>query len=188
MYGLVNRALQQLVCARHGEQAWQDIRRKAGIQHDVFMRMDAYPDDVTYRLVDAASEVLDMPAPELMRQFGRYWTRYTMDEGYGAMLNDLGQTFQEALAALDGMHERVTLLYPALKPPAFRVSEVRSDSLRLHYYSHRPALGAMVHGLVEGLATRFRITVDVVHVYTKDDTHDHDCFAIRIVGPLDHAE
>lgn len=187
MYGLVNRALQQLVCSSQGEAAWNEIRKKAGVEDEVFLRMDAYPDELTYRLVGAASEVLGVPASDLMRQFGRYWTRYTMDEGYGAMLNDLGQTFQEALSALDGMHARVALLYPALKPPTFRVTNVSPEGLSLHYYSHRPALGPVVHGLVEGLATRFDIEVDVVQAYAKGEDHDHDRFDIRILGPLSHA-
>lgn len=187
MYGLVNRALQQLVCSCKGEEAWNEIRRKAGVEDEVFMRMDAYPDEITYRLVGAASEVLEIEAPALMRQFGRYWTRFTMDEGYGAMLNDLGQNFQEALSALDSMHARVALLYPELKPPTFRVTDVTPDGLSLHYYSHRPGLGQVVHGLVEGLATRFGIEVDIVQTYTKDDEHDHDRFDIRILGPLAHA-
>lgn len=188
MYGLVNRALQQLVCSSQGESTWHEIRRKAGVEDEVFMRMDAYPDDVTYRLVGAASEVLATPVPDLLREFGRYWTRYTMVEGYGAMLSDLGSSFQEALAALDAMHARVSLLYPALKPPVFRVSQREENSLRLHYHSNRPALGPMVHGLIEGLAERFGIVIAVDHVYTKDDAHDHDCFEIRILGPIADAE
>lgn len=187
MYGLVNRALQQLVCASKGEQTWNEIRRQAGVEDEVFMRMDSYPDEVTYRLMGAASEVLDTPVPELLRQFGRYWTRYTMVEGYGAMLNDLGPTFHEALAALDSMHARVALLYPSLKPPIFRVTAITPDSLSLHYYSNRPALGPMVHGLVEGLAERFGITIEVLHAYAKGDEHDHDRFDIRIQGPVAHA-
>ncbi len=187
MYGLVNRALQQLVCASKGEQTWQDIRRKAGVEDEVFMRMDSYPDEVTYKLVAAASEVLETPSPVLLREFGRYWTRYTLVEGYGAMLNDLGPSFHEALTSLDSMHERVALLYPSLKPPTFRVTAVTPDSLSLHYYSNRKALGPMVHGLVEGLAERFGVAIEVSHAYGKDEVHDHDRFDIRILGPVAHA-
>ncbi len=187
MYGLVNRALQQLVCASKGEDTWRQIRQQAGVEDEVFMRMDSYPDEMTYRLMHAASDVLDTPVPALLREFGRYWTRYTLVEGYGAMLHDLGPTFQEALTALDSMHARVSLLYPSLKPPMFRVTDVTPDSMRLHYYSNRLALGPMVHGLVEGMAERFGIVIDVDHVYAKDELHDHDRFDIRILGSLSDA-
>ena len=79
MYGLVNRALQQLAVATKGEAAWDEIRRRAGVEDEVFMRMDAYPDEITYNLVGAASEVLATPAPELP-QFAA-WLQKAMKAG-----------------------------------------------------------------------------------------------------------
>lgn len=105
MYGLVNRALQQLVCARCGDEVWHAVRSRAGVEDEVFVRMDSYPDEITHRLLAAASVELNTPAEELLREFGRYWMRYTMVEGYGALLNDLGTSFQQALKSLDSMHE-----------------------------------------------------------------------------------
>lgn len=184
MYGLVNRALQQLVCANCGDAAWDEIRRQAGVQDEVFMRMDSYPDEVTHRLVAAASDVLQTPAADLLKEFGRYWMKYTMVEGYGALLSDLGPTLHDALTALDGMHARVTLLYPALKPPMFRVTEMQPDSMRLHYYSERVGFAPMILGLVEGLGERYGVRVEVVHAVAKGPGHDHDRFDIRVLpGP-----
>lgn len=187
MYGLVNRALQQLVCTQHGKCLWTEIRSRAGVADEVFLRMESYPDEMTYGLVASASEVLDAPAELLLKEFGRYWVRYTMVEGYGALLSDLGPSFQEALAALDGMHARVALLYPALKPPQFRISEVAPGSLRLHYHSERHGLAPMIIGLVEGLGERYSVRVDVQHAQAKGVDGDHDCFDIRILGPLEPA-
>lgn len=181
MYGLVNRALQQLVCARCGEAVWNEIRTHAGVQEEVFMRMDSYPDEVTHRLVAAASHVLDTPAADLLREFGHYWMKYTMVEGYGALLSDLGPTLHEALAALDGMHARVSLLYPALKPPMFKLSEVKSDSMSLHYHSERVGFAPMIIGLVEGLGERYGVSVEVLHAVVKGEGSDHDRFDIRVL-------
>ena len=58
MYGLANKALEQLVTSRFGEEAWETVKRNAGVDVDVFVSMEAYPDDVTYKLVRSASEVL----------------------------------------------------------------------------------------------------------------------------------
>lgn len=185
MYGLVNRALQQLVCAHHGQRTWDTIRAKAGVADEVFVRMDSYPDEVTRRLVAAASEVLDAPADELLKGFGRYWVRYTMVEGYGALLSDLGPTLHDALAALDAMHARVALLYPALKPPSFRISGVTDDRMSLHYHSDRGGFAPMIIGLVEGLGERYQLRVEVVHAEARGEGCDHDRFDIRIVGRTD---
>jgi hypothetical protein len=163
---------------------WNEIRARAGVADEVFMRMDPYPDEITYRLVGAASEVLDTPADTLLREFGRYWTRYTMVEGYGALLSDLGGTLHEALVALDAMHARVALLYPALKPPTFKVSSDDPAQIRLEYRSRRPGLAPMVIGLVEGMGERYGVRVAVTHLQARDDQHDHDLFDIRITGSL----
>ena len=185
MYGLVNRALQQLVCTHHGQRTWDTIRAKAGVADEVFVRMDSYPDEVTHRLVAAASEVLDEPADELLKAFGRNWVRYTMVEGYGALLSDLGPTLHDALAALDAMHARVALLYPALKPPSFRISGVSEERISLHYHSERCGLAPMIIGLVEGLGERYALRVEVQHATAKGEGCDHDRFDIRILGRAD---
>lgn len=187
MYGLVNRALQQLVCAQHGKSVWDDIRVRAQVADEVFVRMDSYPDELTHRLVAAASTVLAIPADQLLKEFGRYWMCYTMVEGYGALLYDLGPTLHDALAALDSMHARVALLYPALKPPQFRIRRVSSEHLRLDYHSERCGFAPMILGLVEGLGERYGIRVDVRHAQAKGVDCDHDRFDIHILGPADPA-
>ena len=56
MYGLVNRAIQQMVTSHHGEDTWQRIKERADLHDlDFFSTYQAYPDDVTHRLVAAAS-------------------------------------------------------------------------------------------------------------------------------------
>jgi peptidoglycan hydrolase-like protein with peptidoglycan-binding domain len=53
MYGLVNKSLQEMVERQLGSAAWTDIRCDAGIDTEVFISLDGYPDDVTYSLVEA---------------------------------------------------------------------------------------------------------------------------------------
>ena len=55
MYGLVNKAVRGLVTQVAGEDAWARIRQDAGVEDDDFISLEAYDDDVTYRLVAAAS-------------------------------------------------------------------------------------------------------------------------------------
>lgn len=186
MYGLVNRALQQLVCSQRGEQVWNEIRARAGVDYEVFTRMDSYPDEVTHSLVAAAAEVLATPTDVLLREFGRYWMRYTMVEGYGALLSDLGKTLQEAFAALDAMHARVALLYPELKPPTFKVVSIEPGCFHLHYSSHRSGFVPMVAGLIEGMGERYGMKLDVRHLHPRSEFLEHDVFEIRVTGPLPH--
>ena len=58
MYGLVNKAVEELVVSNFGEDKWELIKSKAGVDVDVFISNESYPDSMTYDLVGAASEVL----------------------------------------------------------------------------------------------------------------------------------
>ena len=66
MYGMVNKAVEEMVCMHHGEPVWERIKARAGVDVDVFMSNEGYPDEMTYKLVGAASEVLDVPAPQIL--------------------------------------------------------------------------------------------------------------------------
>src|SRR5215218_5594687 len=114
MYGLVNKAVVDLVVNKFGEDTWVKIKNKAGVDHDLFVSMDAYPDDITYRLVGAASEVLGIPPAAVLEAFGEWWVLYTAQEGYGPMLDASGKTLREFLENLDALHARVALTMPAL--------------------------------------------------------------------------
>lgn len=154
MYGLVNQAIQKLVCERFGEDKWDEIKKKAGIDTTVFCKMDQYPDAVTYHLVEAASDVLEIPPEKILEAFGEYWTLYTADEGYDDFLQMGGSTVPEFLSNLNHLHSRVKLLYDGLNPPLFRISDQNEQSLILHYFSERPGLAPMVKGLLLGLGKR----------------------------------
>lgn len=179
MYGLVNKAVQDLVCSQFGEETWEAIKRRAGVDADVFVSMESYPDEVTYNLVGAASEVLGSPPADVLKAFGEYWVLYTAREGYGDVLKMAGSTFPAFVQNLDSLHARVGTSFPELRPPSFRCTEVESGSMRLHYYSSRDGLSPMVVGLLHGLGKMFNTELDVVHAVRRGEGADHDEFTIR---------
>ena len=67
MYGLVNKAVEDLVCSKFGEETWNKILEEAGVDVDSFVSMEAYPDAVTYKLIHAASTVLETDAATLCK-------------------------------------------------------------------------------------------------------------------------
>jgi Haem-NO-binding len=180
MYGMINKAIRDLVTSRFGEEKWQEIRRKAGVTDEVFINMVKYPDEATYKLVGAASEVLNTPAPAILEAFGEYWTVYSAEAGFGHLLEFAGSNLIDFLRNLDNMHTRVALTFPQLQPPSFKVTDVTDHSARLHYYSGRPGLAPLVIGMVKGLGKRF--STPVVTRLDKDKSrengHDHDEFIV----------
>jgi hypothetical protein len=178
MYGLVNRAIEDLVTQGYGSDVWERIKREADVDIDVFVRMEAYPDDISYRLIAAASKVLDQSADQILGDFGRFWPRYTGREGYGEILDAAGSSLWEFLFNLDELHSRVGLIYPNLQPPSFSCTDVTDQSLELHYYSERAGLAPMVVGLLEGLSLIFDTPVLISRTQCKEEGADHDAFRI----------
>lgn len=179
MYGLVNKAIEGLICSQAGEAAWTQIKQKAGIEEDYFVSMNPYPDEVSYKLVGAASEVLRLSAEEVLIQFGEYWVLYTAQEGYGNLLAMTGHDFRGFLFNLDNMHAQVGLGFPELKPPSFRVTENSPEELILHYYSDRAGLSPMVIGLLRGLGKLMNTAVSVKQTANRAEGADHDEFLVQ---------
>jgi len=190
MYGMINRGLQEMVLEYHGETPWKKICEKAGIGDEMFVRMDTYPDSLTFRVVGAASEVLGASVDELMRGFGQFWIRYAAKEGYGPLLDEAGDTLFEMLESLDDLHFRLGHVFPLygtqkgfekMSPPQFTVTDKSPNRVVLHYRSKREGLGPMVFGLVDGLAERCGVKVKIKQITQKSQTADHDSFEVEII-------
>ena len=42
MYGMVNKAIEEMVTRHHGESTWAQIKAKAGVDVEVFMSNEGY--------------------------------------------------------------------------------------------------------------------------------------------------
>lgn len=178
MYGLVNNAVQGLIVERFGEETWARIKKRAAVEVDEFLSMASYPDDLTYRLVGAATEELSMPAEDILHAFGEYWVLQIASKRYGDLMTAGGRTLPEFLQNLDQLHSRVRLSFPDLQPPSFRCSDIEEGCLTLHYISHRPGLAPFVTGLIQGLAKLFEVEATVTLIASREEGAEHDQFRI----------
>lgn len=183
MYGMVNKAVQDLLVTHHGEDVWQQIKSLAGVEDEIFIATQPYPDEVTYRLVGAASQVLGLSAEQVLHEFGRWWVLNTAKQGYGLLLNAGGRNLGEFLQNLPHFHTRIMMIFPALQPPEFQCTDVAPGQVRLHYRSHRRGLSAFVIGLLYGLAEMFAVNAHVTHEQSRDAGADHDVFCITWKEP-----
>ncbi len=183
MYGLVNKAVEDLVASNFGEDQWELVKSKAGVDVDVFISNEAYPDELTYRLVGAASEVLGLPAEEILVAFGEHWVLETASKSYGPMMKSGGSSLKEFLVNLPNFHTRVAMIYPNLAPPRFQCTDVTEDGLLLHYHSHRSGLTAFVTGLLQGLGKLYQTPCSSTLLARKDQGADHDIFAVTWESP-----
>lgn len=177
MYGLVNKAIKEMVVNAHGETMWETIRAQAGVD-DVFISMDQYPEDVTDKLVMAASAILGAEPSDILKGFGHFWIGFA-SRHYDAMFDMSGNTFLQFIKNLNNMHARIGQWMPDLNPPSFTVTDEAEGVFKLHYYSSRSGFGPMVKGLLTGLGERFDTQVEVDHLRGAEQGLDHEEFHVR---------
>lgn len=169
MYGLVNKAAQDFIIETQGNETWETIKKMAGVKEDAFISMQPYPDEITYNIVGAVSELLNADPNDILEGFGKYWIKFTMNEGYSHLLDLAGRTFPEFLNNLNNMHTHIAQSFTKLKPPTFYCTEIDSHNFIFEYHSERPGLSQFVVGLLLGLGERFQLEVKVEHVGLIDN-------------------
>jgi hypothetical protein len=182
MYGLINQGLHDLAVQIGGERLWREVKSRADVGIEAFVGMDTYPDDITYRLVDATSAAIGMSPAEVLHAFGKHWILYTARRGYGAIFDTMGRSLSAFLVNLDTMHARLSLSMPDMRPPSFVCEQLDDDRIRLEYWSERAGLAPMVVGLLDGLAEMYGVTVSVEQTVDRAQGADHDEFLIHCVA------
>lgn len=182
MYGLVNLAVQELICSQFGDEMWKQVCQLAGVEGLTFNRMQPYPDELTYKLVGAVSQSLGITPDDALATFGEFWVLYTGRSGYGHMFELAGRNMHDFLHNLDSLHSRVGQNFTALTPPSFQCEPAEYGMQRLHYHSDRAGLCPMVRGLLVGLGKHFETPVRIEHPVCKREGAEHCEFLVGI-GP-----
>ena len=178
MYGIINKAIQELVTDNYGEEKWQKILALSAIEEDFFISNEPYDDDITFKLAQAVSLEMNINIKDVLIAFGEWWVVKTTKDKYGTLMESGGATLKEFLINLPNFHNRVMLIYPKLTPPEFKVSNLSDSSLHLHYISSREGLQEFVRGLIQGLGILFNTPVTIDLIETRDNGSSNEIFKI----------
>jgi|TARA_R110000868_G_scaffold30515_10_gene112767 hypothetical protein len=178
MYGIVNKAIEELVVANFGEDKWDAIKLRSGIDIDYFISSEPYDDAITFQLAIAVSQEMDMTLSAVLVAFGEWWVLKTTKEKYGGLMEAGGDNLKQFLINLPLFHNRVMLIYPKLTPPEFKVTNVTENSINLHYLSKREGLQDFVRGLIQGLGIMYSTPVTINLIQTRDEGSSHEVFNI----------
>lgn len=179
MYGIVNKAIEDLVKENFGTEKWEAIKIRSGVDVDFFLSSVPYEDDITYKLAGAVSEEMNMPVSDVLFAFGEWWVLRTSKEKYGALMEAGGNNLQEFLLNLPMFHSRIMLIYPKLTPPEFKISHMDEHSVQVHYFSKRIGLQDFVRGLLSGLGKLYQTPVTITLLETRDNGASHETFEVR---------
>jgi hypothetical protein len=179
MYGIVNKAIEDLVITNFGEEKWEAIKERSGVDIDFFISSEPYDDDVTFKLAIAVSEEMKMSVSDVLIAFGEWWVIKTTTEKYPGLMDSGGDNLRDFLVNLPNFHNRVMLIYPKLTPPEFKVSDVTEHGLNLHYFSKRQGLQEFVRGLLQGLGKMFNSPVSLELIQSREEGSTHEIFKIN---------
>jgi hypothetical protein len=170
MYGLIHRAMQQMVIDSHGALAWKAIETEQGIGPAELISLSTFEDALTIRLLTAVSDMRDEPIEDTLRVFGRYWVSFVSKDSYGTILDFTGRDLATLLRNLNRMHQTVQVTMPDAVVPNFTLLEESADGLLVEYRSARSGMQPMVLGLLEGLVAKFALTAQVEQISAHGGT------------------
>ena len=178
MYGIVNKAIQDLVTENFGADKWELIKEKSGVDIDYFLSNEPYDDDITYQLAGATSEIIGITVGQVLNAFGEWWILRTGKEKYGGLMEAGGNNLKEFLVNLPQFHNRIMLMYPKLTPPEFKVSDIENNSIHVHYFSKRDGLQEFVRGLLSGLGKMYGVETSIDLMQSRDEGNSHEIFKV----------
>lgn len=178
MYGIVNKAIEDLVKANFGTDKWEAVKKRSAVDVDYFLSNEPYDDDLTYKLAGAVSEEMNMSLEKVLEAFGEWWVLKTGKEKYGGLMEAGGHDLKAFLINLPNFHNRVMLMFPKLTPPEFKITDIKEKSVHVHYFSKRIGLQEFVRGLLSGLGKMYETPVIIELLESRDDGKDHEIFKV----------
>ncbi|ANM31108.1 hypothetical protein ABI59_18295 [Acidobacteria bacterium Mor1] len=179
MKGVVFNLFEAFVVENWGEETYWKLVDACSLETSdgVFVGPGTYPDADLFTLVTKASEMLEVPAIEAIRAFGKFCLPHLMDKA-GPLVEDIPSA-KELLKQVDSViHVEVRKMYPGAVTPVFRYEDTGPDRLILEYRSNRK-LCAFVEGLIEGAGDHYDTKIEYEHGPCMHHGSDHCSFSLR---------
>ncbi|KIC46143.1 heme NO-binding domain-containing protein [Tateyamaria sp. ANG-S1] len=152
MHGLINRAIQCFVTDSYGADKWVEATRIADLDFVEFEAMLTYDDDITPRLLDAISNVLNRPRSDVMEDMGTYLVSHPNVEALRRLLRFGGVTFVEFLHSLDDLPDRARLAVSDLNLPRIELRDHSPTHFSLICESPMVGYGHVMMGILRTMA------------------------------------
>ncbi len=178
MYGIVNKAIEELVVSLSGEAGWHKVCALADVEPFSFITLERYDDALTFKLVEACAQVLGISPHEVLVHFGRHWSVYTGKQGYSHMFKMLGDDLFTFLRNLPQLHDHVSMIFPDMLMPQFESTQDGERRMEVIYRSSRVGFASMVQGLLEGMADVYRQPAVVTQLQSTAKGDGIDLFEV----------
>ena len=174
MYGLLLQSALEFIASKFSSSLSQEVWNEAvsggmTLDHSTrsagragFSLHQIYSDRLIGKMAEKTSEVCGESVEDIVEQFGRFFVRYTHQQGYENLLTVLGRNLSDFVIGLDNLHEYFRSTYPKMKAPSFSVVHEDADGITISYRSSRPGLHGYCSGqLVEVARLYYGIAIAV---------------------------
>jgi hypothetical protein len=171
MKGIIFNVLEDLVVARLGMKAWNDLLAKHAPSERVYVSAKSYADTELLSIVQDVAQQLDLPVEDVIRVFGRF-----LFGGLAERHRDVVDRFADFDSLVFGIHDVIHLevnkLYHEPALPTIRCQRVTAQQIQVHYASPRK-LCYCAEGLLYGAAEYFQQPVKISHPKCMHDGAEH---------------
>lgn len=169
MHGLMNKAFEAFLTDTFGQIVWHQVLRQADlwdqIGPDGFEALHVYDDEVTCRLVAAATEALGRPLESLLEDMGTYLVSHPRTAPLRRLLRFGGSSYTDFLRSLDDLPGRARLAVPELELPALRLDEGgAAGQFQITCRGCQPGFGHILMGVLRGMADDYGALVVLEHL------------------------
>ncbi len=169
---VINRGMQDLVEAKYGTDAWEEIKMLAGCDELFFVIGEDYPNQRILGLVEAASNVAGLSGDEVLVELGKHWVLNTGKQNYPAYYSLAGASPRDFVLNLDRLQFDVAAGGNGRGAPRFRYEELSDGKVLVHYHS-TCGFCAVLRGVIQGVGLLFNQEIGVRETGCKEKGKSH---------------
>ena len=177
MKGIVFNLLEEAVTTDFGDATWDRLLDDAGLD-GAYTSLGSYDDAEIMRLVEVASQALQIPPADVLRWFGRR-AMPLLAGRYPAFFGGHAGTRAFLLTLNSIIHPEVRKLYPGASPPVFDFDTGDYTTLVIGYNSAR-RLCALAEGFIAGAAEHYGEQAQVSQSQCMHDGAEKCVFHVSI--------
>lgn len=148
MHGIMFKTLKDHIVTNDGAPAWEQARAEAGLDDQVYLAVDSYPDEDLAALVDAYASATNQGTDEVLTAYGNSAAGPLIETYGNSIVHDTDSALEVVANVERLIHDVLRSRSEAMMPPELSCSR-DGEVVRIDYRSHRQ-LCSVAKGLVTG--------------------------------------
>lgn len=154
MYGIIYVAIKDYAEATFSADVWQSVLQKSGLSVNLNSTELPYNEDKILHFAEALCAVTGISTNDALYGMG-FYVPETTSKKYPEVMLSRGDSLKEYLLNLPAFHNRISLIYPELTAPEFRITEMKDNSITIQYLYKRKDVTPYVLGYLSGITDYF---------------------------------